>query len=227
MPIEITPYPPPVQLDVQMVPIVVLGEFTIQRFFILTIPLTDTGYWQMNCDIYNPDDHPASGSIHVTGRLWTQWESANFPVDEVFEFTMGARQTHRCSLNWNKYNYLPEGASCWFEVDTSWGDKVPRTPWTAGFYTGDNRINVHTITSSSAVLRYASQYGGKKFNHGVWSPPTWPDHFIEEDCIMEDEYMKTYTTCYWHVLALLSGRQYKAESSVDSQDYAETLFNTP
>ena len=201
------------------------SNLMLQRFFVLTIPVTGTGYWQMHCDIYNPDDHPVSGSIHVTGRLWTQ--QANFPVDEVFEFTIPARGTHRCSLNWNKYNYLPEGASCWFEVDTSWGDKVPRTHWTAGFYTGDNGLNALSITSSSAVLRYTSRNGGRKFSYTVWSPPTWPDHTIYEDCIREDEYMSIYTACYWHVLTLLSGRQYKAQCSVDAMGYAETLFTTP
>ena len=227
MPVELLPGESK-QLDVQLTPVAGPGELMIQRFYIVTIPAAGDGYWQMHCDIYNPGTQPASGAVHVTGRLWTNEPWANYPVDEVFEFTLESRKTYKCYTNWRKYNYIPEGASCWFEVNTSWGEKVPRTNWTAGYYPGSTTIQAYSITTSSAILLYSHRNASRKFAWSVWSPPTWPDHVIYEDCnVSADDYATGYTTCFWHVLTLLSNRQYKVEASGDGMDYADMLFNTP
>ena len=213
------------ELNVAMTPIAGPGDLALRTFTVFTIYSGGRCYWDMQCTVDNHGTAQASGSIHVTGDLLRAKGAFPTPIDKTFNVTIPAGRSHEISISWREYLDCEQNDNCWFQLNTSWGETTRKMWWQAGFNSRPNIWLVASdITADSAVLRYSGG-GGDRFRFTLWSPPSWPDHVIDEEIKTIDGFI--YYTAYFYAMRLKSKRQYKAWADASAMDDAETLFNTP
>ena len=227
MPIEITPYPPPVQLDVQMVPIFVPGEFTVTRFIVFTKPAADIGEWSMRCRVRNMGSTPGSGTIHVTGELHRIQGAHIVPIDEIHEFSIAAWATHEYRLEDSPFPHCQPFDQCWLQLETSWGESTRPFWFRAGYYEtgGIASMTAYNIEADKVSLRLArGGHESYRWEFSIRTPRTGTAEQLIED-VIQNPSNDSWSSCYFYGKGLLSQRDYKAYGYAGSR-YAETYFTT-